>query len=272
MASGSRYIIRGGAEGRERLRILARVMQPTTLELLRRAGIRPGVVCLEAGCGGGDVAFDMARLVKPGGAIVATDIDETKLRLAREEAGQEELTNIEFRLADMTRDSEQEFDQEFDFAHARFLLTHLQDPAAALTKMRNALRPGGTIVVEDIDFTGYFCYPDSPAQRRLAELYTETAKRRGGDPNIGPRLPSLLTAAGFENVEMSVVQPASTTGDVKMITPLTMENIADSVIEEGLASREEIDRVIAELYEYANTPGTIGCMPRVFQVWGRGAV
>ena len=226
------------------------------------------MVCLEAGCGGGDVAFDMARLVRPGGAIVATDIDETKLRLAREEAAQEELTNIEFRLADITKDG---LDREFDFVHARFLLTHLQNPAGALTKMWHAMRPGGIIVIEDIDFTGYFCYPECLAQRRYAELYTETVRRRGADANIGPRLPPLLTAAGFEDVEMNVVQPASTTGDVKIITPLTMENIADSAVEEGLASREEIDRLIAELYEFANTPGTIGCMPRVFQVWGRRA-
>ncbi len=225
--------------------------------------------CLEVGCGGGDVAFDMARLVRPGGGIVATDIDETKLRLAREEAGQEELTNIEFRLADITKD---ELGEEFDFVHSRFLLTHLPDPAAALAKMWDALRPGGTIAIEDIDFTGYFCYPDCAAQTRYVEVYTETVWRRGADANIGPRLTSLLTAAGFEGVEMNIVQPASTTGDVKLITPLTMENIADSAVEEGVASREEVDRLIVELYEYANAPGTIGCMPRVFQVWGRRAV
>jgi ubiquinone/menaquinone biosynthesis C-methylase UbiE len=59
----SDYVIRGGIEGRERLRILSRVMRPTTLDLLRRVGIRPGMACLEIGCGGGDLAFDMARMV-----------------------------------------------------------------------------------------------------------------------------------------------------------------------------------------------------------------
>jgi hypothetical protein len=41
------YIIRGGEEGRARLRVLSRVMRPTTLSLLDRAGIRPGMECLE---------------------------------------------------------------------------------------------------------------------------------------------------------------------------------------------------------------------------------
>jgi hypothetical protein len=131
------------------------------------------------------------------------------------------------------------------------------------------LRPGGTIAIEDIEFKGHFCYPDCPALWRYVELYTETVRRRGADANIGPRLPSLLTAAGFESVDMTVVQPAGLAGDVRTLAPLTMEYIVDSVLEERLATREEMDRVVAELYEFANTPGTIGSGPRIFQVWGR---
>ena len=33
-----------------------------------------------------------------------------------------------------------------------------------------------------------------------------------------------------------------------------MENIADAVVAEGLASQAEIDRLVAELYEYSAAP------------------
>src|SRR5207249_4260271 len=89
------YIIRGGEQGRARLRVLSRVMRPTTLSLLDRAGIRHGMECLEVGCGSGDLAVDLARMVGAGGRVVATDIDEIKLRLARQEAEQQQLTNLE---------------------------------------------------------------------------------------------------------------------------------------------------------------------------------
>ena len=46
------YIIRGGLAGRERLRVLSRVMEPLTLELFARVGVRSGDRCLDAGCGG----------------------------------------------------------------------------------------------------------------------------------------------------------------------------------------------------------------------------
>jgi hypothetical protein len=124
-------------------------------------------------------------------------------------------------------------------------------------------------VIEDIDFKGYFCHPDSPALWRYVELYTETVRRKGGDANIGPRLPSLLIAAGFSDVETNVVQPSGTSGEVKLVTPLTMENIADSAVQEDLIASDDVSQLVAELYEYANTPGTIGCLPRVVQTWGR---
>jgi ubiquinone/menaquinone biosynthesis C-methylase UbiE len=265
----SHYLIRGGVQGRERLRIVSRVMRPSTTALLQRAGIRPGMTCLDAGCGGGDVAFDMARMVVSGGKVVGTDIDEAKLALARAEAMEQNLQNLEFRFGDVLHDIS---DRVFDFVHARFLLTHVPSPADALTKMWHALRPGGTLVVEDIDFSGYFCYPANAAFWRYVDLYTRTAERRHSDANLGPRLPSLLTEAGFANVQMSVVQHASTVGEVKILSALTMENIADSVLSEGLANRDEIDSLIAELYEFARTPGTIGCSPRIFEVWGQRPV
>ena len=70
---------------------------------------------------------------------------------------------------------------------------------------------------------------------------------------------------------MNVVQPAGTEGEVKLLSPLTMENIADAVLAEGLASRVEIDQIVAELYEFARAPGTVGCAARVVEAWGHRA-
>jgi ubiquinone/menaquinone biosynthesis C-methylase UbiE len=67
------YLIRGGVEGRERLRILARVMRPTTISLFDRVGIKARMACLDVGCGGGDVTLDLACLVGPEGRVVGWD-------------------------------------------------------------------------------------------------------------------------------------------------------------------------------------------------------
>ncbi|HLW78840.1 MAG TPA: methyltransferase domain-containing protein, partial [Terriglobia bacterium] len=204
-------------------------------------------------------------LVGPGGRVTGIDIDEIKLSLARREARALHLSNVEFRLTDI---AEREVEGGFDFVYSRFVLTHLRDPAGAAAKMLKAVRPGNVVAVVDIDFRGYFCHPDCVAFRRYIELYTQTAERRGGDANIGPRLPELLIQAGFRGVQMNVVQPAGMEGEVKLLSPITMENIADAVTAEGLASRKEIDQIVAGLYQFAQDPSTLMGAPRIVEAWG----
>jgi len=259
----SDYIIRGGAQGRERLRVLSRVMQPATHAFLESAGLRKGMRCLELGCGGGDVAFDMAQMVGPKGFVTATDIDEVKLEIARGEAVAQGLGNVDFRLADITRETPQ---TGFDFVHARFLLTHLPDPPAALQRMHQALRPGGIVAVEDIDCRGFFHYPPCAAFDRCIELYSAAARGKGSDPDIGGRLPALAAAAGFRDLSIHVAQQAGLTGEVKVIVPLTLENTSEALIAQGLATAEEVNRLVDELYDFAQDSSTLMSMPRIVQV------
>jgi ubiquinone/menaquinone biosynthesis C-methylase UbiE len=262
------YVIRGGVQGRERLRLLSRVMWPTTSDLLGRVGVGPSARCLDLGCGGGDVTVRLASLV-PTGWCVGVDLDEQQTLIARDEAAVAGLTNVEFRVADATLPPDG--DDRFDLVYARFLLTHLPDPAAAVQHMRAWLAPGGTLVVEDIDFSGHFSYPDSPAFRRFQELYSAAVRARGCDPDIGPRLPSLLAGAGLGEVDVHVVQPAGMDGELMVVAPLTLENVADAIVAAQLASHDELDQIIDELYEFARADGTLMSLPRIVQAWGRSA-
>jgi SAM-dependent methyltransferase len=269
-----RYILRGGLEGGERLRVLARTMYATTAALFDRVGIVSGMSCLDVGCGRGAVTWELARRAGPTGRAVGLDIDRTVLELARHDAERDGAWAIEYHEADVLTAG---LVPEYDAIYARFLLTHMADPAAAAARIAAGLRPGGVVIVEDIDFTGSFCHPPSAAYDRYTELYTKTARARAVDPNIGARLPQLLVAAGCKRVRVNVVQPAGMTpdgheGDVKLVTPLTLESIADSSIAEGLATRTEIDAVLDELYRLAFDRTTVLALPRIVQTWGyRGA-
>src|ERR1700747_29997 len=118
---------------------------------------------------------------------------------------------------------------------------------------------------QDSDFRGCFCHPECAAFSRYVQLYTQTAQGRAVDPNIGPRLPGLLAKAGFEKIQINVVQNAAMSGEVKLMAPLTMENIVDAVLAAGLASRAELDRLVHELYEFARDPDTVIGGPRVVE-------
>ena len=260
------YVIRGGVQGRERLKLLSRVLHESTAALFDRVGISEGMTCLDIGCGSGDVTLELARRVGPKGKVVGADIDATKLDLCRTEAQNLDISNVEYRAMDIRKHPDS---PEFDMVHARFLLTHLTDPAAAVDAFYDHLKPGGLVIIQDIDFTGLFVYPDSRAFRRFHELYCAAVRKRGGDPDIGPRLPLLLKERGFADVKVNITQPVGYEGEVKVMNALTMENIADAVLEDQLATREEIDEVVRELYEYAANPMTIAGAPRIVQTWGR---
>jgi 2-polyprenyl-3-methyl-5-hydroxy-6-metoxy-1,4-benzoquinol methylase len=267
MTDEVRYALRGGTAGRERLRVLARVMRPTTLALFDRLGIGAGMSCLDVGCGGGDVTLDLAARVGPTGRVVGVDVDAAKVELARAGAAEMGVTNVEFRVADLRALA----DEPFDAVYARFVLSHLADPSSVVDALRRRLLPGGVLVVEDTDFAGYFVYPPSESFDRFIELYRAVVRGRGGDPDIGPRLPRLLAAAGLEQVGASVVQPMGTTGEVKLVNPLTMRNVADAVVADGLASAAEVDRIVADLNAFAEDPMTLAGVARVVQAWGRRA-
>lgn len=260
-----RYVIRGGIEGRERLRLLARVMRPLTVALLDRLQLPRAARCLDVGCGGGDVTLLLARMVAPDGSALGIDIDAIKVELARDEAREQGVTNVEYRKVEAGKSLG---NAAFDLVYARFLLTHLSDPADLIERMREAVKPGGLLVVEDIDFTGHFSSPESAALRRYVELYTAAVRARGADPNIGPRLPLLLRDAGLERVAMNVVQPAGFEGELKLVNPITMQNIADAVLQEGLATSDEIDKVVADLYELAHDARSVVSIARIVQAWG----
>jgi ubiquinone/menaquinone biosynthesis C-methylase UbiE len=259
------YIIRGGVSGFERLRVLSRVLHPTTGALFDRIGVAADMHCLDVGCGSGDVSLELSRRVGASGRVLGVDLDEVKLELARSTADACGARGLEFRKADVLALPPH---PEFDLIYVRFVLTHLTDPGAALAGLVRLLRPNGILAVEDIDMRGCFCHPPSDAHRRQAELYTRAAEAKGGDANIGPRLPELLRAAGLSHVQVGVVQPTALTGETKLIALLTMQNIADAVITGGHASVQEVDAIVSELAALAADSTTLIALPRIFQTWG----
>ncbi|MGB7977103.1 MAG: methyltransferase domain-containing protein [Roseiarcus sp.] len=97
------YAIAGGKEGKERLDLLSDAMRATTLELLDSAGLASGDQCLDAGCGGGHVTLDMARIIGPSGHVMGIDFDPHVLEFARADAKEAGAGNIEFVTADTTK-------------------------------------------------------------------------------------------------------------------------------------------------------------------------
>ncbi len=260
------YVINGGTEGCNRLRVLADVYGPATQDLLSQVGIRAGASCLDLGCGGGDVTRYLAQMVGPTGAVLGVDYDAVVLDAARQETADAGLTNVSFAAEDVTSWAPE---VQFDVVYARFIFSHLPDPAAVMARLRTHMAPGGVMIVEDVDFRGHFAEPHCPALTRYTELYTQSVRNRGADPWIGPKLPGHLRAAGFEDVNVQVYHPVALRGGTKELTCTTMANIGAAVLQDNLATEEEFTAILSDLTAFADDTSTVMGGPRTFQVWGR---
>jgi SAM-dependent methyltransferase len=261
------YAIRGGRSGRERLRVLSHVFQAQTYDFLDKMGLRPGMRCLDVGCGGGDVTRELARRVGAAGRVVGLDMDKAQLEIVQAEAAAQNISNTDYRVADIT-DPPRDLGT-FDLVYTRFFLCHLDKPTDAISWMVQCLRPVGILAVEDCDFSGHFCYPPSQAFDRYVALCGEVMRRLGGDPLMGLKLPQMLIEAGLTIGGISVGHPCDVDGDTKLLNALTMQNITNAVVGDGLATHNEIAGILTELDQCARDGRTFASATRIIQVWGR---
>jgi ubiquinone/menaquinone biosynthesis C-methylase UbiE len=262
----SRYSLKGGPEGYERLLLLAKKSWPATEALLDRAGVSPGMKVVDVGCGGGAVSFEIAARVGPRGSVLGLDLNREYLDLARQAAMKRGVTNVEFRVQRVEAWNEPE---SFDVAYSRFLLHHLSDPNDVISRMWNSVRPGGLLVLEDPDHSTWTCHPPEPSFEFFRRTLGEVVDRTGGDYAFGRKLYAACRRAGVTSVNLSVVTPFYLEGEEKMIPWSTLDAVADSAIQERVASRSEIDRALDSLRRYSEQADTLIVGPLRYQVFAR---
>jgi arsenite methyltransferase len=168
----------------------------------RRALVRealaatPGDVVLDVGCGPGFYCAELLAEVGPSGSVVGVDGSEAMLALA---AGRcQGADNVKFHEADAT--SLPVADASFDRALCVQVLEYLADPTAALAEMRRALRPGGHVLVWDIDWATASLHSEDPTRMdRVMRAWDEHLAHPSLPRTLAPR----LRAAGFTDVEMA---------------------------------------------------------------------
>lgn len=261
------YTAGDGAVDRSRLEHLTEIFGPTTRALLDRVGVDPGIACMDVGCGIGGVTYELARRVGPGGRVVGLDIDGDRLEEVRKDASALNLPNVDFQVADIRTLSPPE--EEFDLVYSRFVLDHLAHPGEAVSTMCRMLKPGGRLVAECTDYTGWYCYPRLAAFDRAVELASQERQRAGGYPDIGARLPAVFLDAGLIEVQMNIFQHMELAGVFKpwVLSSLTPDRTR-WMVALGIADEAEVESVLAEVTRHVENPRTTMGTPRVAQCWG----
>ncbi len=204
------YVLGHSQSELERLCAQGRWLGELTEQVLRTAGIGPGMRVLDAGCGAGDVSFLTARLVGPQGEVVGVDRAGDAIALASRRAADAGLSNVRFVAQDL---NELTLDGRFDAVVGRLVLMYFPDPVAVLRRLIQQVRPGGLIAFHEFDLAGAISAPRLPQFTAAVTRLAETLRRGSANPHMGLRLPQTFRAAGLPVPGVLVHSRMSSCGD-----------------------------------------------------------
>jgi SAM-dependent methyltransferase len=265
-ASDGEYALATGVAAVRRLTMLHQVYAPSGRRLLLRAGLESGMKVADFGCGVGMVTRMLAEMVGPTGHVTGIDASAEQVEQAGKLCEAAGLRNVSFVEGDacataLPRNS-------FDLVYCRFLLLHLPDPASCLREMRDVLKPGGILVVEDGDLTSAVSIP-STALNAFADLFGRLGPARGLDYSMANNLPQLVRAAGFADPGIEIHQPVSLRGESRSLLKWSVEEAGNAFIDAGLISADHLERTLTSMQEAINDPDVMILAPRISQVWAR---
>ncbi len=219
--------------------------------------VREGDRVLDVGCGFGDTAIKLAKLVGPNGEVVGLDCCDAFLDYAQTETEALGLKNVSF----MRGDAEIALPPEnFDFVFARFGTMFFANPVAGLRNMRTALRPGGRMV-----HIVWRERADNPWLSMAKDVVLQFLPQPGDDAlTCGPgpfsmsgedSVRAMMRAAGYENIEFKRVDAQVLVGnDVQdaIAFQLAIGPAGEVFREAGDEAEEKREQIEAALSEAIN--------------------
>lgn len=233
----------------------------TLARLLHHDTVYPdGSSVLEAGCGVGAQTVILAGN-SPSAGFTSVDISEESIAQAGRLLERAGVSNVTLRPADVF---DLPFEKEsFDHVFCCFLLEHLADPTGALGALREVLRTGGSMTVIEGDHGSCFFHPDSEYARLAIRCLIESQARLGGNALIGRELYGLLAASSFRDVRVSprmvyvdAGRPDLTEGFTRNTFTAMVEGAREKVLDMGLATADDFDRGVRDLYRASRDDGT----------------
>ena len=255
----STYVFDQAAQSeRERLLKLEEWLDPGTIRHLQAIGVGPGWRCLEVGAGEGSIARWLSERVQPSGRVVATDLDTRFLDRIDD-------PTIEVRRHDIVSDLIE--DDTYHLIHARCLLEHLPAREDVLRRMVAALRPGGWVLIEDLDVISHVSVTPSEVYERVSETAFQVMQSFGFDPTLGRRLYLMLVDAGLElTFAEGRIAMGTRLGNAGVdMFKLTLGHLREAMIATGRVDGAEVDEALRLL----DDPAFIAMPPAMIAAWGR---
>jgi ubiquinone/menaquinone biosynthesis C-methylase UbiE len=264
------YPLGYSAEEARRLTVQAAMLEDLTADLLRRAGLAPGMRVLDLGCGVGDVSMLAARIVGQSGSVLGVDRAASSLELARHRASALHAGQVRFLQAELDTFATKE---RFDALVGRLVLLYLPEPAAILRRLVPLLDPGGIVAFQEYDMSQSAQSPPSTLFMQVRRWLLDAFVAGGAELDMGTKLYSAFVRAGLPSPTMiaaSRVECGPTTQGYEYFTSV-LRSLLPLIERSGIASAEQvgIDTLAQRMREDAVRHERVLFPPRVVGAWSR---
>jgi precorrin-6B methylase 2 len=270
MSNSGSYPLGYSEDEAHRLASQGAFLEDLTADVLRRAGIEPGMVVLDLGCGVGDVSVLAASMVGEFGAVLGIDRAVSSVETARRRAAELGTRNVRFETAELDA-----FDtaEKFDAVIGRLVLLYQPDPTAVLRRFRKFLKPNGIIAFQEMDMETASQVPASETFTRVSSWIRDGFKASGTELNMGSKLLPAFLNAGLPRPTMIAASRAESGPDSKVyaITAQILQSLLPIVERTGAAIIEEaaIGTLADRLRHDAVANESVTFWPRLVGAWTR---
>lgn len=270
MSEPDDYPLGYSVEEARRLAERGALLEPFTEDVFRRAGLGPGMRVLDIGCGVGDVSILAARMVGRQGAVLGIDRASSSVETAARRAAALGFGQVRFQVADIPTF---ETDEKFDALVGRLVLLYLPDPATAVQRLSQHLRPGGIVAFHEYDRSQFSQVPEGELFIQIKRWLLDAFVAAGSELDMGTKLYSTLVRAGLPPPSMvAATQVACGPSAPEYNYPVDLlRSLLPFIERAGIATAEEvdIDTLVARLRDDAVANERVIFLPRMVGAWSK---
>lgn len=261
------YLLGRSSKEADRLLSQSRFFQSETIELLDSIELPESPRLIDVGCGPLGVLDELALRAGDSGLAVGLEKEEKFVSLAETELSRTGFGDASVLQGD-ARDTKLP-DHYFDLTHSRLLLVNLPRPQEIVKEMTRITKPGGTLVLHEVDWTSWICDPFIDEWERLKEAAQCIWKRNHLDVHLGRKLPAMLRAEGASDIQTRPMTYAWKAGDLKYGFLLSViDRIREDLLRTNHFGHQELSTLEIRLKKHLSHPDTRVISPTYVQAWG----
>ena len=217
--------------------------------------LRAGEQVLDAGCGPGLLAQQMAMAVGEQGKITGVDFSQDMLALAAKRC--QDMENVQ-----LQQGSVEQLDFEancFDAVTCTQTLLYVKNVETAIAEFYRVLKPGGRIAVLETDWRGVVINnQDEALTRKIFDAWDAAVE----SPNLPVKLGPMLRKKGFKAIRVEAIPIINTSDTGHSFSSRMLKSLAKTALRQKVITEQESEQWQRQFRELAQQDSYFFCVNR----------